>query len=245
MLDPRVSVIDKRLRNIGKVIVVSSGKGGVGKSLIASTLALILTRKGFKTGLFDLDFTSPTTHIVLGINDLHPTEEEGIIPAEFNGLKYMSLIFYLGGRVSPLRGSDLSNIFLELLAVTRWGNLDFLIIDMPPGISDLLLDILKYIKRANFLVVSSSSRMAFETVKKMLGLLRDLKVSIIGVVENMKRENSTYIKYNVEALGEVFLGAIFFDAEVENALGNVDELLKTRFAKEVNEIISKTPKIQL
>ncbi|MEM2110399.1 MAG: P-loop NTPase [Candidatus Bathyarchaeia archaeon] len=237
-----MSVIDRRLGNIGKIIVVSSGKGGVGKSLIASVLALILARKGFKTGLFDLDFTSPTTHIVLGINDLHPKEEEGITPPEFHGLKYMSLIFYLGDRVSPLRGADLSNIFLELLAVTRWGNLDFLIIDMPPGISDLMLDVLKYVKRANFLVVSSSSRMAFETVKKVLSLLRDLNFSIIGVVENMKKENSTYIKYEVEAIGEIFLGAIFFDAELEHALGNVNELLKTRFAKEIDEMILKMQK---
>ena len=237
MLDPRLSIIDKRLGNIDKIIVVLSGKGGVGKSLIASVLSLIFTRKGFKTGLFDLDFTSPTTHIVLGVNNLHPTEDKGVVPPEIYGIKYMSLIFYLGNQISPLRGTDLSNAFLELLAITRWGSLNFLIIDMPPGISDLMLDVLKYIKRASFLVVTSPSKMAFETVKKLIILLRNLKAPIIGVIENMKISSSAYIKREVKALGENFLGEIHFDAGVESALGNANKLLKTRFAKELEKII--------
>jgi len=236
MLDPRVSIIDKRLSNIDRIIVVSSGKGGVGKSLIASTLALLFKRKGFKTGLFDLDFTSPTTHVVLGANNLRPIEDRGVVPPEIHGIKYMSLVFYLGDHVSPLRGTDLSNAFLELLAITRWGNLDFLIIDMPPGISDLMLDVLKYIKKANFLVVTSPSKMAFETIRKLIGLLKDLKIPIIGVIENMKIGGSTYIKHQIEALGEKFLGEIHFDIKVEDALGNVDKLLETRFARELDEI---------
>ena len=237
MLDPRLSIIDKRLGNIDKIIVVLSGKGGVGKSLIASVLSLIFAREGFKTGLFDLDFTSPTTHIVLGVNNLYPTEDKGIVPPEIYGIKYMSLIFYLGNQISPLRGTDLSSAFLELLAITRWGNLNFLIMDMPPGISDLMLDVLKYIKRANFLIVTSQSKMAFETVKKLINLLRNLKAPIIGVIENMKISSSTYIKREVKALGENFLGEIHFDAEVENSLGNVNKLLKTRFAKELEKIL--------
>ena len=239
MLDPRVAIIEKRLSSINKIIVVSSGKGGVGKSIVASTLALILTRKGFKTGLLDLDFTSPTTHVVLGAINLHPREEKGVVPPEVHGVKYMSLVFYLGDLISPLRGSDLSNAFLEMLAVTRWGKLDFLIIDMPPGISDLMLDVLKYVKKACFLIVTSPSKMAFETVRKLLGLLKDLKVPIIGVIENMKMNESTYVKREVEALGEEFLGEIHFDANLEDSLGDVDKLLKTSFAEEIGEIIGR------
>ena len=239
MLDPRVAIIEKRLSSINKIIVVSSGKGGVGKSIVASTLALILTRKGFKTGLLDLDFTSPTTHVVLGAINLHPREEKGVVPPEVHGVKYMSLVFYLGDLISPLRGSDLSNAFLEMLAVTRWGKLDFLIIDMPPGISDLMLDVLKYVKKACFLIVTSPSKMAFETVRKLLGLLKDLKVPIIGVIENMKMNESTYVKREVETLGEEFLGEIHFDANLEDSLGDVDKLLKTSFAEEIGEIIGR------
>ncbi len=237
MLDPRISIINKRLSNIDKIIVISSGKGGVGKSLIASTLALMLAQKGFKTGLFDLDFTSPTTHVVLGAKNIRPIEDKGIVPPEIHGIKYMSLIFYLGDQVSPLRGTDLSNAFLELLAITRWGNLDFLVIDMPPGISDLMLDVLKYIKKANFLIVTSPSKMAFETVRKLINLLKSLKAPITGVIENMKMDDSTYIKYEVESLGEKFLGEIHFDVKVEYALGNVSNLLETKFARELEIIM--------
>lgn len=239
MMDPRRSIIDERLSGIKRIIVVLSGKGGVGKSVIASTLALLLARRGFKTGLLDLDFTSPTTHVVLNATGLKPTEDRGIIPPEVHGVKYMSLVFYIGDEATPLRGEDLSNALLELLAITRWGSLDILLIDMPPGISDLTLDVLKYVRGANFLLITTSSKMAFETVRKLLSLLKGLKAPIIGVIENMKMDNSENIKREVEALGERFLGSICFDASLEEALGNAEKLLKTRFAKEVEHILQK------
>ena len=80
MIDPRTSVIGERLSKISRIIAVSSGKGGVGKSMIATTLALSLAKYGCKVGLFDLDFTSPSTHVILGAQNLQPTEEKGLIP---------------------------------------------------------------------------------------------------------------------------------------------------------------------
>ena len=239
MHDPRTSIIEERLRDINKVVVVTSGKGGVGKSLIASMLALALSKKGFKTGLFDIDFTSPTTHVVLGVSNLQPKEDKGIIPPEIHGVKYMSLVFYIAEKAAPLRGSDLSNVLIELLAVTRWGKLDFLIIDMPPGISDPLLDVLKYVDEACFLVVTTPSKMAFETVRRLLTLLNDLEANVLGVIENMRIRESSYIEDEVKLLGKRFLGAIHFDEEIEDALGDVNTLLKTKFMKELEEIIEK------
>src|SRR5512139_429225 len=121
MVDPRTSVIDERLSGIGRIIAVSSGKGGVGKSLVATTLALTLARKGCKVGLFDLDFTSPSTHIILGVGNAKPKEDKGLLPPMVKGLEYMSLIYYSGDQTMPLRGEDTSNALIELLAVTRWG----------------------------------------------------------------------------------------------------------------------------
>jgi len=239
MYDPRLSVIGERLSGVNKIIVVSSGKGGVGKSIIASTISLILARKGFKVGLLDLDFTSPTTHVVLGVRGIQPSEDKGIIPPTVHGVKYMSLIFYLGDQLAPLRGSELSNALLEVLSVTLWGSINFLIIDMPPGISDLMLDILKYVREARFLIVTSPSRMAFETVRKLLLLLKSLKAPVIGVIENMKMNKSEYVKREVEALGEKFLGEIHFDGKLEESLGSVSKLLETDFAREVEEVIQK------
>ena len=190
LVDPRISIIDERLKGIGKIIAVSSGKGGVGKSVIASTLALTLARKGFKVGLFDLDFTSPSTHIILGIEGLQPKEEKGIVPPKAHGLHYMSIIYYSGDYATPLRGADVSNALIELLAITKWEKLDYLILDMPPGIGDATLDLIRLIKNIEFIIVTTPSKLAFETVKKLSSLLKSLRIPMLGVVENMKMNNA-------------------------------------------------------
>lgn len=231
------------MKEIRQIIAVSSGKGGVGKSLIASTLALTLARRGYKVGLFDLDFTSPSTHVILGIEDLQPEEEKGVIPPEAHSLKYMSIVFYSGDYTSPLRGADISNALIELLAITRWNNLDFLVVDMPPGISDTTLDLVRFIKRISFLIVTTPSRLAFETVRKLINLLTELKIPIIGVIENMKMKESSFIRQQVKNKGIAFLGEIRFDTELEEAMGNVNELSETVFAKEMREIIMKHLKL--
>jgi len=239
MVDPRVSIINERLKGIRNIIAVSSGKGGVGKSLIASTLALALAKKGYKVGLFDLDFTSPSTHIILGIETAKPKEERGIIPPAVHGLKYMSIVYYSGEYASPLRGADVSSALIELLSITKWGELDFLVMDMPPGIGDATLDLIRLIKKMRFLIVTTSSQLAFETVRKLIGLLRELKIPIIGVVENMKINEAKTIQQKVANQNTIFLGEIPFDTKIEEAIGNVDKLWKTMFAERVNKMASK------
>jgi len=236
MADPRIGIIEERLKGVNNIIAVSSGKGGVGKSLIASTLALTLAKRGYKVGLFDLDFTSPSTHVILGVEGLQPKEEKGIIPPQVHGLRYMSIVYYSGEYASPLRGVDVSNALIELLAITRWNNLDFLIIDMPPGISDATLDIIRLIKRINFLMVTTPSRLAFETVRKLIDLLSELRIPIMGVIENMKMKESQFIQQQVEDRGITFLGEIPFDIELEEAIGNVNKLLVTQFGERLEEI---------
>jgi ATP-binding protein involved in chromosome partitioning len=236
MIDPRTTVISERLQQISRVIAVSSGKGGVGKSLVATTLALTLARKGCKVGLFDLDFTSPSTHIIIGAKDAQPKEAKGIVPPVVKGLEYMSLIYYCGDNAAPLRGADVSNALIELLAVTRWSALDYLVIDMPPGIGDAVLDLIRLVKRVEFLIVTTPSRLAFETVKKQLSLLQELKVPLIGVVENMKMVPAQGIQQQTEQLGIKFLGEIPYDAGIEEAIGDEVKLLGTAFARKVEEI---------
>ncbi|MEM2165755.1 MAG: P-loop NTPase [Candidatus Bathyarchaeia archaeon] len=231
--------MNSRLSGVDRIIAVVSGKGGVGKSLIATTMALLLARDKFRVGLFDVDFTSPTTHVVLNAGGLKPIEEKGIVPPEVYGLKYMSLAFYLGGRALPLRGQELTNILLETLAYTIWGKLDALIVDMPPGISDLMLDMLKYVRRAEYLIVTTPSKMAFETVRKLIMLLKDLGAPVLGVIENMRFSDTEHIKREVETLGERYLGGIGYDMRLEESLGRLDNLLNTRFAAEVGAILRK------
>jgi ATP-binding protein involved in chromosome partitioning len=235
-LDPRTTVINERLSRIGRIIAVSSGKGGVGKSLVATSLALTLSRRDCKVGLFDLDFTSPSTHLIMGVKNVQPEEDKGIVPPVVKNLAYMSLVHFSGDLATPLRGADVSNALIELLAVTQWGKLDFLVIDMPPGIGDAVLDLVRLVKRIEFLIVTTPSLLAFETVKKQVRLLQELKVPIIGLVENMKRDQAKGIKQETERLGVRFLAGIPFDPGVEEAIGDVTKLLDTTLAQRIRKL---------
>jgi len=237
MVDPRISVISHRLSGISRIIAVSSGKGGVGKSMVATTLALTLAKSGCRVGLFDIDFTSPSTHIILGAQNVQPKEEKGLIPPTVHGLEYMSLVYFVGDNPAPLRGADVSNALIELLTVTQWGTLDFLVIDMPPGIGDAILDLVRLIKRIEFLIVTTPSLLAFETVKKQVALLCELKMPIIGVVENMKMDKAKGIAGETGKLGLVYLGEIPFDPQVEDAIGDVAKLLNTAVGKKIQQIV--------
>jgi len=239
LVDPRTKVIDERLKEIGRIVAVSSGKGGVGKSLVASTLALALAKRGYKVGLFDLDFTSPSTHIILNVKEAKPEEDKGIVPPRIHGLEYMSIIYYSGEEAAPLRGMDVSNVLIELFSITRWGKLDFLVLDMPPGISDATLDLIRLVKRIEFLLVTTSSQLAFETLRKLAGLLDSLQVPLIGVVENMKMTESEAVRRQVERLNIKFLEEIPFDSRLEEAIGSVDKLSGTVFAGKVQNVASK------
>jgi ATP-binding protein involved in chromosome partitioning len=238
LVDPRPSIIEKRLSRVNKIIAVSSGKGGVGKSMVATTLALTLSQEGYKVGLFDIDFTSPSTHLILGAKNVLPKEEKGLVPPIVHGLEYMSLVYYSKDYAAPLRGADASNALIELFAVTQWGTLDFLIIDMPPGMGDAVLDLIRLVKRINFLIVTTSSKLAFETVKKQVKLLQELNVSIIGIVENMKMADSQFIRQRTREFDLDLLAEIPYDSEVEKAIGNKTKLLDSTLGKKVKEMVN-------
>jgi len=240
MSDPRLAVIEKRFEKVGKIIAVSSGKGGVGKSIVATSLALDLKNRGHKVGLLDLDFTSPSTHVILGVEGLYPEEEQGIIPPETHGLKYMSITHYSLDEPAPLRGEDVSNAIIELLAITRWEELDYLIIDMPPGIGDATLDTIRFMPRLQFLVITTPSKVAYQSVKRLLLLLIDLDISIIGVIENMVMKPGDYIKSEIHKLDLDYLGSISWDDELEESIGESEKLEKTEFYEELSRL---TPKI--
>ena len=238
MADPRLELIKRRLDGVKKVVAVSSGKGGVGKSMIAATLALSLRRKGGRGGLLDLDFTSPSTHLILGVEGLQPREEYGIIPPLAHDLRYLSIVFYALDKPAPLRGAAVSDAIIELLAITRWGELDHLIVDMPPGIGDATLDMIRLIPRIRFLLVTTPSRVAFETVAKLHRLLMELEIPVVGVVENMVMRPSSRIQDQVKTLGSRYLGSITYDSTLEETLGDVTGLMETEFSNSVKDIAS-------
>jgi ATP-binding protein involved in chromosome partitioning len=237
MVDPRTSVINLRLSKIGRIIAVSSGKGGVGKSMVATALALSLAKDGCRVGLFDLDFTGPSTHIILGVpSKVQPKEEKGLVPPTFQGLSYMSLVYFVGDNPAPLRGADISNALIELLSVTQWGQLDFLVVDMPPGIGDAVLDLIRLVDGIEFLIVTTPSLLAFEVVKKQITLFCELKMPIIGIVENMKMDKADCIKKETEKLKLRYLGSIPYDPKVEATIGKPSNLMETSLGQCLLEI---------
>jgi ATP-binding protein involved in chromosome partitioning len=239
-MDVRISVIEKRLSKVKRIISIASGKGGVGKSLIASSLALSLSKKGYKIGLLDLDLYGPSSHIILGIKDFSfPEEERGILPHDVSGIKFMSIVYFTEDKPAPLRGMDITNIIIELLAITQWGELDYLIIDMPPGIGDETLDVIHLIKKSEFLVVSIPSTVAIAAVTKLLNILKELKLLIIGILENMKMNESSFVEEKISEINLNYLGSINYDFELEGAIGKPEKILQTKFMKELNILIDK------
>ncbi|MDI6811480.1 MAG: P-loop NTPase [archaeon] len=244
-MDPRLSVIDTRLTGIKRLIAVTGGKGGIGKSLISSLLALTLSRLGYTVGLLDLDLSAPSTHVILGIEGVYPKEERGIVPPEVHGIEFMSIVYFTGDEPTPLRGTDISNALLELLAITQWGSLDFLIVDMPPGIGDASMDVIRWLRKAEFLVVTTGSKVALETVKKVIKMLKELNRPIIGVIENMKLKEFSVVKEELKEFDVPVLGAIEFDMNLEDSIGDANRLLESDVAARLKEIVFKNPGFNL
>jgi len=149
----------------------------------------------------------------------------------------MSITYFTGERPAPLRGTDVSNALIELLAIVQWGELDFLVIDMPPGLGDALLDALRLLRRAEFLVVSTASRVVLETVKRSLDLLGQVGVPIVGVLENMRRREGKGVEELALQNGLLFLGSLPFDEELEEALGDAEQLTQTAAASALMRVV--------
>ena len=238
MIDPRASIIEERLKGIKRIIAVSSAKGGVGKSMVASTLAVALSKKG-KVGLLDLDFYGPSSHLILGAGELYPKEDYGIVPPEVAGVKLMSLIYFTKDRPLAMRGSNISDAILEIMAITRWGELDYLVIDMPPGIGEETLDVIRLIKRCEFIVVTTQSKVAWEVVKRLLSLFKEMKVKVIGIVENMRLTEAHSVEEHLGEFGYKYLSGLPFDTALEEAVGNPEKILKTNYGKALKKIAEK------
>ncbi|WP_456366527.1 ATP-binding protein [Thermococcus sp.] len=245
MIDPREIAIGARLEKVKRIIPVVSGKGGVGKSLVSTTLALALAEKGYKVGLLDLDFHGASDHVILGFEPKEfPEEDKGVVPHTVHGIKFMTIAYYTEDRPTPLRGKEISNALIELLTITRWDELDYLVIDMPPGLGDQLLDVLRFLKRGEFLVVATPSKLALNVVRKLVQLLLEEKHKVLGIVENMRLLSEQLDEEkDVEALAKEFripyLGGIPFYPDLDAKIGNVEELMKTEFAEKIREIAGK------
>ena len=176
----------KPIEGIKNIIAVASGKGGVGKTTVAVNLALSLVSLGHKTGLLDADVYGPNVPTMLDIEGKPIAAGEEIIPHEAHGLKVMSMGFLNPGD-KPLiwRGPMLHQVIQQFIRQVAWGELDYLVIDLPPGTGDVQLSLIQTVPLTGAVLVTTPSVVALADVRKAIEMFRQVRTPILGMVENM------------------------------------------------------------
>ncbi|BBE29873.1 iron-sulfur cluster carrier protein [Tepiditoga spiralis] len=224
-------VIEKandRLKNVKKTIVVMSGKGGVGKSTVAVNLAVSLALEGRKVGLLDVDLHGPDVARMLGGREEYPYQVgEEVMPPEVNGIKFISMSHFLKDQSNPVvwRGPLKTGAIMQFVSDISWGELDYLVVDCPPGTGDESLTIFQNFKNIQgAVIVTTPSDVSQDDVEKAINFVKMMKHETLGLVENMSYfvcdecKKKHYIfgkggakklaeKYNLEVLQEIPLNA--------------------------------------
>ncbi len=178
---------------VKRIIAVASGKGGVGKSTISANLALSLSAKGYNLAIFDADIYGPSIPLIFGLESVRPEiilfgEEEKIIPVVKENIQIMSIGFFLDSEQPAIwRGPAASAYLIKLLSGTLWKDIDFLIIDLPPGTGDIALTLCQDIPLDGAVIVTTPQKLSLADVQKSMNMFKhqDIAVPILGVIENM------------------------------------------------------------
>jgi ATP-binding protein involved in chromosome partitioning len=177
---------DDPVPGVTHVILVMSGKGGVGKSTVASNLALALSRRGHSVGLLDADIYGPSIPTMFGINGQPQSDGKQIQPLERFGIKLMSIGFLLEDPKSAIvwRGPMLHGALLQFLKDVNWGKLDFLLLDLPPGTGDVALTLSQKVRSTGAVIVTTPQEVALQDVYKSVSMAQKVGIPLLGVVEN-------------------------------------------------------------
>lgn len=210
------------LPGVSKIIAIGSGKGGVGKTTVSVNLAIALAKLGYKVGLIDADIYGPNVPLMMGANE-QPRVGEGnrIVPIEAHGLKTIS-IGYISPGDKPLimRGPMLHQIVRQFLQQVEWGELDYLLIDLPPGTGDVVISLVQTVPLTGSVVVSTPSDVSLEDARKALEMFAQVNVDVLGIVENMSHFTCPHCHHEIdifskggaertaEKFGIPFLGSI-------------------------------------
>lgn len=170
-----------------QIVPVISGKGGVGKSTVAANLAVALARSGAKVALIDADFYGPSIPTMFGGGKIAIADDERLIPPEKFGVKYISLGFFLRNPDDAViwRGPMFNKALTQMFNDVKWGQVDYCIVDMPPGTGDAQLSLTQLVKAAGAVVVTTPQEVALADVRKAINMLEKVNVGILGIVENM------------------------------------------------------------
>ena len=213
------------INGVKNIIAVASAKGGVGKSTTAANLALALSTQGARVGILDADIYGPSLPVMLGVNHRPSGDDKGITPLTAHGLQLMS-IGYLVGEDQPMiwRGPMATRALMQLLRETKWDNLDYLFLDMPPGTGDIQLTIAQQAPVTGAVIITTPQDLSMTDAKKGLVMFNKVSIPVLGVVENMSvyvcprcgAEEAIFGRgageklstdYNVELLGQLPLDA--------------------------------------
>jgi len=227
VMEGRSLSADEAMATVKNIIGVASGKGGVGKSTVALNLALALSQSGAKVGLLDADIYGPSIPLMLGMQKAFmEVDNNKLQPAESHGLKVVSFGFFAEQehQAAIYRGPIISGILKQFLVDTNWSNLDYLIVDLPPGTGDIPLTLAQTIPITGILVVTTPQDVASNVAVKAIGMFNKLNIPLIGVIENMsyfvcpKCSDKHYIfgqggakriseQYNIPFIGEIPLNS--------------------------------------
>ena len=214
------------ITGVKNLVAVASGKGGVGKTTVAVNLAIALM--GHSVGLLDADVYGPNVPVMLGTNEQpRAVDERTIIPVEAYGLKMISMgLLNPGDKPLVWRGPMLHSVIQQFLRSTQWGELDYLIVDLPPGTGDVQLTLIQSVSVSGAVVVTTPSIVALADVRKAIEMFRQVNVEILGVVENMSYFNCPHCNGRIDVFGHgegqhmaksfgvPFLGEIEIDPQI-------------------------------
>jgi ATP-binding protein involved in chromosome partitioning len=219
------------LPGVDAIIAVGSGKGGVGKTTLAVNLAIALAKLGHKVGLLDADVYGPNVPLMLGSNAQPQANPDGKIePIQIHGLKVISVGFLNPGDKPVIwRGPMLHSIIRQFLGSVQWGQLDYLVVDLPPGTGDVALSLVQSVPLTGAIVVSTPSDVSLQDARKAIEMFRQMKVDLVGMVENMSYFVCPHCQHEIDVFsrggaektaqqfGVAFLGNIQLDPELRKA----------------------------
>ncbi len=213
---PDLSALPNKESHIKKVIGVASGKGGVGKSLITSLMSVLMKRRGHSTAILDADITGPSIPKIFGLRGQLEADEENIIPVESStGIKIVSLNLMLSNESDPViwRGPILAGTVRQFWSDVKWGDVDFMFVDMPPGTGDVPLTVFQSLPVDGILIVTSPQELVGMIVEKAANMAEMMNIPVLGVIENM-----SYFK--CDACGKEH--HIFGESHLKEAAGRID-----------------------
>jgi ATP-binding protein involved in chromosome partitioning len=196
---PPTEVQKLPISGVKSLIAVGSGKGGVGKTTVAVNLAVALGQLGYKAGLMDADVYGPNVPLMMGINQTPLAFGERIQPLDQYGVKLMSMGFLNPGD-KPLvwRGPMLHSVIQQFLRGVDWGDLDYLVIDLPPGTGDVQLSLIQTAPITGAIVVTTPSDVSLEDARKAVSMFRQVKVPLLGIIENMSYLTCPHCKERID-----------------------------------------------